>query len=113
VLHLVLYEVPLCDFHHIDGNLLLVPWSYWIDSRGFIFMEPLIFLESYHLMEVFGWGSLTYPWLDGACSLVVSHMCLPCWSPLGCTFDGCGAYYLVMVVWYTCLSWIWMMVVAP
>jgi len=39
-------------------------------------MEPLIFMASYHLMEVFGWGSLTSPWLDDcACYLVVfSHV---------------------------------------
>jgi hypothetical protein len=53
-------------FITFDGNLLLVPWSYCTDLGGFIFMA------SYHLMEVFGWGSLTSPWLDDcACCLVV------------------------------------------
>jgi hypothetical protein len=52
VLHLILYEVPVCDFHHIDGDLLLVPW------------------------RSLAWGSLTSPWLDDcACCLVVfSHV---------------------------------------
>jgi hypothetical protein len=39
-------------------------------------MEPLIFMASYQLMEVFDWGSLTSPWLDDcACYLgVFSHV---------------------------------------
>jgi hypothetical protein len=44
LLHLILYEVPHCDFHHIEGNLLVVPWSYWTNLGGFIFMEPLLFM---------------------------------------------------------------------
>jgi hypothetical protein len=53
LLHLISYEVPHCDFHHIDGDLLLVPWSFWIDLGGFIFME-LMALD--HLMDIFGLG---------------------------------------------------------
>jgi hypothetical protein len=64
LLHLILCEVPLPDFHHIDGNLLLVPWNYSTHVEGLIFTEPLIFMGSYHLMEVFCWGSLTSSWLD-------------------------------------------------
>jgi hypothetical protein len=41
MLHIILYEVPHSDFHHIDGDLMLVPWSFWINFGGFIFMEPL------------------------------------------------------------------------
>jgi hypothetical protein len=40
-------------------------------------MKPLLFIAFDHLMEIFGWGSLTSPWLDGdyACYLVVfSHV---------------------------------------
>jgi hypothetical protein len=25
------YEVAYYDFNHIDGDLLLVPWRFWID----------------------------------------------------------------------------------
>jgi hypothetical protein len=77
VLQLILYEVPSCDFHHIDGDSLLVLLEHWTELGGFIFMESLFFMASYHLMEMFGWGSLTSPWLDGdcACCLVVfSHV---------------------------------------
>jgi hypothetical protein len=76
LLHLKLYKVPHCDFHRIDGNLLLVLLEHWIDLEGYILMEPLLFMASDRLMEVFGWGSLTSPWLDNcACCLVVfSHV---------------------------------------
>jgi hypothetical protein len=48
LLHIILYEVPLCDCHHIDGDFLLVPW------RSLV------------------WGSLISPWMDDcACFLVV------------------------------------------
>jgi hypothetical protein len=45
-------------------------------------MEPLLFMTSYHLMEIFGWGSLTSPWLDDCacwfgglltCACLVDH----------------------------------------
>jgi hypothetical protein len=71
-------------------------------------MEPLLFMALDHLMEVFGWGSLTSPWLDDCacwfgglltCACLVDH-------PL-------VAYLMVMehaislcVFWYICLSWI-------
>jgi hypothetical protein len=41
MLHLILHDISLCDFHHIDGDLLLVPWrslasesltSSWLDN---------------------------------------------------------------------------------
>jgi hypothetical protein len=35
-----LYEVPQCDLHHIDGELL-----FWTNLGGYIlFMEPLLFM---------------------------------------------------------------------
>jgi hypothetical protein len=76
LLQRIFYEVQLCDFHHIDGDLLLVPWSYWTDLEGFIFMKPFLFMALDHLMEVFGWGSLTSPWLDdcACCFVVFSHV---------------------------------------
>jgi hypothetical protein len=42
VLHLIFYEAPHYDVHHIDRGLLLDPWSFWTDLRGIIFMEPLL-----------------------------------------------------------------------
>jgi hypothetical protein len=54
LLHLILYEVPHCHFHHICGDLLLVSWR--TDLGGFIFMEPLFFMDLDHLMEIFGLG---------------------------------------------------------
>jgi hypothetical protein len=62
MLHQILYEVPLCDFHRIDGDFLLVPWSFW--TGEFIFMEPPLFLAWDLLRDVFFWGSLTFPSLD-------------------------------------------------
>jgi hypothetical protein len=56
--------------------------EHWIDLGGFIFMEPLLFMALDHLMEVFGWGSLTSPWLDDCacwfgglltCACLVDH----------------------------------------
>jgi hypothetical protein len=77
MLHLILYEVPHCDFHHIDGDLLLVPWSFWIDLGGYIFIELLFSLD--HL-EVFGLGESHFSLVGWLCLLVwwSSHMCLPC-----------------------------------
>jgi hypothetical protein len=47
-----LYEIPLCDFQHIYGDSLPVPWS------------------------SLAWGSLTSPWLDDCayCLVVFSHV---------------------------------------
>jgi hypothetical protein len=45
-------------------------------------MEPLLFIVLDHLMEVFGWGGLTSPWLDDhaywfggllTCACLVDH----------------------------------------
>jgi len=78
LLHLILYEVPHCDFHHIDGDLLLVLLKHWTDLGEYIFME-LLFMASYHLMEVFGWGSLTSNgcacWFGGLliCACLLDH----------------------------------------
>jgi hypothetical protein len=76
VLHLILYEVPLCDFHHIDGDLLLVSWIIGPTWGDTFLWRPLLFMALDHLMEVLGLGSLTSPWLDDcACCLVVfSHV---------------------------------------
>jgi hypothetical protein len=52
LLHLIFYEVPHCDFHHIDGDLQLVSQSIRLTWA------------SDYLMEVFGLGSVTSPWLD-------------------------------------------------
>ena len=54
VLHPILYEVPFCDFHHIGGDLLLFPWSFWTNLGGFILMDPLFFMAFDHFMEIFG-----------------------------------------------------------
>jgi hypothetical protein len=49
-------------------------------------MEPFFFLALYHLMEAFGWRSLTSPWLDDcacsfggllACACLVDHALAP------------------------------------
>jgi hypothetical protein len=42
MLQILLYEVPSCVFHHIVGNLFLVPWRCWTDLEGFIFKEPIL-----------------------------------------------------------------------
>jgi hypothetical protein len=55
LLHLILYEVPLCDFHHIDGDLLLVPWR-----------------------SLLGGVSLLLGWMIVLAAWWSSHMCLPC-----------------------------------
>jgi hypothetical protein len=61
MLHLILYEVSHCDFHHIDGVCSWYLWSFWMDLGGYIFMEPLLFLALDYLMEIFGGGdSLLY-----------------------------------------------------
>ena len=62
--------------------------------------------DTYSWSTVSSWHYIIWWWsLVGGVSLLLgwmvivltawssSHMCLPCWSPLGCTFDGCGAYY--------------------
>jgi hypothetical protein len=64
LLHLILCEVPHCDSHHIDGDLLLVFLEDWTNLGGYIFMGPLVSMASYHLMDVFKQGSLISPWLD-------------------------------------------------
>jgi len=83
-LYLILCEVPLCDIHHIGGDFPLDPW------------------------KSLAWGSLTSPLLDDyACCLggLLTCVCLVD-HPLVALFDGCGAYYLIMVwFWYICLSW--------
>jgi hypothetical protein len=66
-------------------------------------------------MELVGWGSLTSPWLDDcACSLSwsSSHVLTLIDHPLVASFEGSGACNLIIEVWYICLSWIWMMVLA-
>jgi hypothetical protein len=73
-------------------------------------MEPFLFMALDHLMEIFGWGSLTSPWLDDCacllgglliCAFLVDHplvaYLMVSWSILS-HFD---------VVWYTCLSWMY------
>jgi len=62
LLHLILYEVPLCDFHQIDGDFPLVP------------------------LRSLAWGSLTYPSLDDFACWWYSHMLFPFLLPLGCTY---------------------------
>lgn len=29
--HHMLHEIPHCDSHHINGDLMLAPWNLWID----------------------------------------------------------------------------------
>jgi hypothetical protein len=43
---------------------MLVPWKFWINLGGFIFMEPLLFIALDLLMDIFGWRNFTSPWLD-------------------------------------------------
>jgi hypothetical protein len=76
LLHHIFYWVPHCDFHHTDGDLMPVPWSFWIDMGEFIFMEPLLFVALDNLMEVFGWKSFNFSWLDVCASFLVvfSHV---------------------------------------
>jgi hypothetical protein len=91
------------------------------NSGGYIFMEPLLFLALDHLMEVFGWGSLTSSWLDDcACWLAGLLTC-------ACLVNRPLVAYLMAVehaislwcgFWCTCLSWmcyilLWMMCLAP
>jgi hypothetical protein len=48
-----------------------------LDRLGGIHLHGALFMVIYHLMETFGWGSLTSPRLDGACAcclVVFSHV---------------------------------------
>jgi hypothetical protein len=69
-LHLILYEVPHCNFHHIDSL------EHWTNLGGYILMEPLLFMALDHFMEFFGWGfSLLLGWMIMLASLIVfSHV---------------------------------------
>jgi len=57
LLHLILYEVPHCDFHHIDGDFfvgdfLLVPWSFCMDLGRYTIIQFLLFLVDGHGLMV-------------------------------------------------------------
>jgi hypothetical protein len=121
MLHLILYEVPHCDFHHIDGDLQLVPLEHWTDLGGYIFMEPFLFMALDYLMEVFGWGSLTSPWLDDyacwfggllTCACLVDHPLVAHLMVMEHAISSwCGFGILVYLGCATSCSW--MMVLAP
>jgi hypothetical protein len=75
----MLYEVPHCDFHHICGDLPLVPWSFWTDLEGFIFIERLFFMALDHLIDIFGLGvSFLLGWMIVLVAWWSYPMCLPC-----------------------------------
>jgi hypothetical protein len=93
-------------FHHIGG---ICCWYLGaLDRLGGIHLHGAPSLHGIGSFDDLWLGESHFSLAGWLCLLVwlSSHTCLPCWSPLGFTFDGYGACYLIMVwFWYTCLPW--------
>jgi hypothetical protein len=63
-------------------------------------MEALIFMELYHLIEIFGWGNLTSPWLDGECVVAWWSSSCACLAdhPLVALFMDVG--HIISLWWF-------------
>jgi len=112
------YSLYCMRFHQVIFITLIeiCCWYYW--SIGPTWADSWSPFSSLHLIT--WWRPLVvgFSLLLGWMVIVLVawwsfHMCFPCWSSLGWNFEQCGAYYLIMVVWDICSSWMWMFVLAP
>jgi hypothetical protein len=51
LLHPILYGVLFCDFYHIDGDLLPVPWSIGLTWGDTFSWSPFLYMALDHLMD--------------------------------------------------------------
>jgi len=95
--HIVTCYTSYCMTFHFVIFITLMEICYW-------------FLGGLWLQRV----SLLLGWIIVLAAWWPSHTCLPCWSTLGCTYVSLWSILSHYgVVWYICLSWIWMMVQTP